>query len=252
MLASGWLISAGLLSKTDFSWQAKALGIWLPLVLGEPLLICLTGATLGQHALGLRVLGPRPPRFPMLVLRYWMKVVLGGISFAMALFDPQRRALHDLLVGAQVVCKGRQAGPGVFPRRRTVWRRYLVSLGWSLLGGAVLALLAIVAVGVALGLLSELLPGAAVAYEPTRAPGHRDRDRRTCLADVPRSGWAAPRDADRVSPPPGWRPLEESCPSGRPIGPGTPTGGRDPNPKGGTGCAGRAESAETSRARAPG
>ena len=72
--------------------------IWAPVFLLDPLLIRFTGATLGQRWLDLRTapltLGARLT-LPRLVLRYWIKLLLGFVSLAYVVFSGSRQALHD-------------------------------------------------------------------------------------------------------------------------------------------------------------
>ncbi len=66
------------------------------------------GATLGKLALGLRVIRPsgEPITWGTAIGRYFGKMVSGmilGIGFLMAIWDPEKRTLHDRMVNTRVV-----------------------------------------------------------------------------------------------------------------------------------------------------
>lgn len=74
----------------------------------DPVCIALLGATPGEALVGTRVVGlSGRPSFLRLTVRYWLKIVLGGLTMALMFFDRDARSLHDRLAHTQVV----QIGP---------------------------------------------------------------------------------------------------------------------------------------------
>ena len=117
--------------------------IFAPPFLLEPLLIRLTGATLGQRWLELRTapfaVGARLT-LPRLTLRYWLKLLLGGASLAYVVFSGSRQALHDRLFGTLVwhapagrtiPAAGTWQQPQPDPALPPPWRRFAVFIAWS-------------------------------------------------------------------------------------------------------------------------
>ncbi len=87
----------------------RAAAMYGPVLFLEPLLIRLFGRTVGQALLGLRVeplRGSESIPFARLVLRYWLKVVLGLFSAVYLTFNRHRQTLHDDVCGTVVVVAG--------------------------------------------------------------------------------------------------------------------------------------------------
>jgi len=84
--------------------------VYLFLVIGAYFVGCwrLRGRTPAMNAWSLRLVGADGARITLrqATLRYvcaWPSLMLGGIGIVCALFDPQRRFLHDRLAGTQLV-----------------------------------------------------------------------------------------------------------------------------------------------------
>ena len=74
----------------------------------ETWLVSKYGATLGKMAVGLRVVRPdgSPITYMQAFARYWAKVLSGmlfGIGFFIAVFDPEKRGLHDRICETRVI-----------------------------------------------------------------------------------------------------------------------------------------------------
>ena len=88
-------------------------------VLYHGVLLGLTGTTVGKRLMGIVVRNAdgRPVGVPRAIVRsigVFLTTILGSIGFIFVLFNPRRRALHDLLAGSYPVEPGRrleQAGP---------------------------------------------------------------------------------------------------------------------------------------------
>jgi uncharacterized RDD family membrane protein YckC len=118
--------------------------IWAPVFLLDPLLIRFTGATFGQRWLDLRTaplgVGARLT-LPRLVLRYWIKLLLGFVSLAYVVFSGRRQALHDRVFGtlvwhapadAALPVQGSWQPPLPDPALPPPWVRFPVFIAWSL------------------------------------------------------------------------------------------------------------------------
>lgn len=73
----------------------------------DPLFTSLAGGTLGHLAMGLRVRDNTSETkriiFPMAVIRYAIKLLLGWVSFLTISSNPKGRALHDMVAMSVVV-----------------------------------------------------------------------------------------------------------------------------------------------------
>lgn len=77
-------------------------------ILYEPLLVSITGGTIGHHALNLRVArddGQGNLRFLQALIRMWLKGFLGIISFFFMGLTRRHQALHDLATSSSVQIK---------------------------------------------------------------------------------------------------------------------------------------------------
>jgi uncharacterized RDD family membrane protein YckC len=78
----------------------------LVVVLYEPILVAI-GTTLGQLLLDIRVRDFKNPEkklvFPLVLLRFILKLLLGWLSFITVTFDINRRAIHDLASGSIMI-----------------------------------------------------------------------------------------------------------------------------------------------------
>lgn len=135
------------------------------LLLLEPLLIRAFGTTVGQRVLALRVTPLSEQSrlsFPRLVLRYWMKLVLGAVSLFYILFSGRRQALHDRVFrtlvwhvpsGAAVPPAGSWLEQAPSPELPSGRRRFAAFLGWSMVAQVAF----LVAAGFVVAALGELL-----------------------------------------------------------------------------------------------
>lgn len=87
------------------SWRAGAfIFIW---IVYDPLFTSLFGATIGHGASGICVRRANDPNkkiiFPLAVLRYVAKTLLGWISLLTISTNEKRQAIHDMLAGSVVL-----------------------------------------------------------------------------------------------------------------------------------------------------
>ncbi|MFT4572582.1 MAG: putative RDD family membrane protein YckC [Hyphomicrobiaceae bacterium] len=132
----------------DAPASARVALMYGPLLFLEPVLIRVFGCTVGQAFMGLRVAtadGDNVPSLPTLIVRYWLKAVLGLFSAAYLFFNRQRQALHDHVCGSVVVVNTEypscplpmDADPALPPASL----RFAVFLLWYCLIGTVSAML---------------------------------------------------------------------------------------------------------------
>ena len=72
----------------------------------DPILITLTGGTMGHHLLKTKVLNNKTNKNINLflsVLRFIVKIFFGGLSFLFILITNKKRALHDIISNSVVV-----------------------------------------------------------------------------------------------------------------------------------------------------
>jgi len=84
---------------------ALALSWWAVLLLYDPVCVSLFGATVGHRVMNLRVVNDRTGgklSLPAAIARFWIKAVLGVISFFTMHFDPRHRAVHDMATRSSV------------------------------------------------------------------------------------------------------------------------------------------------------
>lgn len=101
-LAISLVYASGMIDKDSFILKAIALFIALSY---EPVLIT-TGRTVGQLVMGIRVKHlSMDQRMPLInaFARFWLRMMLGWISFITIHTNPERRAIHDLATGAVVI-----------------------------------------------------------------------------------------------------------------------------------------------------
>jgi uncharacterized RDD family membrane protein YckC len=104
VLLFGALLAASSVRSDDFS---RALGIFvvLVLVLYEPVLVSLTGGTLGHYLTNLRVVDERDQgniSFLKALARFALKGLLGWYSFIVITATRRNQAMHDLLTRSTV------------------------------------------------------------------------------------------------------------------------------------------------------
>ena len=108
------LLLAGLLDRSPM--VVGAVGLFLGLgALYQIYLGGIVGQTLGKRLMGLRVISVRglPPSPPRAIARYaalLLSVLPAGLGWLWCLFDREKRAAHDHLVGTYVVRDSYHAG----------------------------------------------------------------------------------------------------------------------------------------------
>lgn len=110
------------LSGFDFSGGLKAALFVAAVLIMEPGLVWTTGGTIGHHALGLRIQDKRTgsnlnPFFAF--IRFFLKLVLGWLSFAFILVTKRHQALHDIFSNSVVTIRNPtgQEGRGEKPEQ---------------------------------------------------------------------------------------------------------------------------------------
>ncbi|PSR56477.1 RDD family protein [Adhaeribacter arboris] len=76
------------------------------LFLYDPIFISLFGGTIGHQLLDMRVIHVKSSgnlNFGLAVLRFVVKVLLGWLSFLTIMFNPERRAIHDIISDSLVI-----------------------------------------------------------------------------------------------------------------------------------------------------
>lgn len=91
----------------NVSQYARMFAFVFIFLLYDPLLTSIIGGTLGHMAFGLRVKRDRNMSknilFPLAVLRFIDKALLGWVSLLTVFGSEKRKTIHDLLVGSVVV-----------------------------------------------------------------------------------------------------------------------------------------------------
>jgi len=77
----------------------------------DPIFTSFFGGTIGHIMLGLRVKREKNQvkniNFPLAIIRFLVKVLLGWVSFLTVSSNTNRKAIHDSLVGSIVLYKGK-------------------------------------------------------------------------------------------------------------------------------------------------
>jgi len=86
------------------------LGIWTLSFIYNTIFVGFWGATIGKRMVGIRVVNEmaQPPGFGRAFGRAWgevFSILLLGLGYFTALFDRQKRALHDHLCGTRVIMR---------------------------------------------------------------------------------------------------------------------------------------------------
>lgn len=106
-----WIIANALVVFTTGAWPGEGGFVtWLPLVFWFAhvwLATSLTGASVGQHLLKLRVI--RLDRRPVGLVKGGVRTVLIGLVIPPLLLDGARRGLHEVVTGTVVVNGPRSA-----------------------------------------------------------------------------------------------------------------------------------------------
>ena len=99
----------------DNSW-VKALFIVLPIFVLEPLMVSLTGGTIGHHLRGIKVIdvdSENKINIFAAILRFILKVLLGWLSILTILSSKRHQAMHDFAARSRVVNKAGSAALSV-------------------------------------------------------------------------------------------------------------------------------------------
>lgn len=87
--------------------SARILAFVFIFLLYDPLFTSLFGGTIGHMLIGIRVKKESNENknilFPLAILRYIMKIILGWISLLTVSSNKKRKAIHDYIVGSVVV-----------------------------------------------------------------------------------------------------------------------------------------------------
>lgn len=126
----------------------KAMLFLVPLLILEPVLVALTGGTIGHHLMKIRVAkidGSGNINIFAATIRFIVRLLLGGLSLIFVFTTTKHQALHDLIARSVVIHKDPIGLPAfdVLPERENdsaayiypaVWRRVvIVSLYWLLI-----------------------------------------------------------------------------------------------------------------------
>ncbi len=107
------LVVAGQLKLTN---ENHAVFIaFIPFVFLEPILVSVTGGTVGRHIIGLRVrkvFEDKNINIFVTVIRSILKILVGTVSLVFVLTTKRHQAIHDLLSRSIVVVKGPEGIPG--------------------------------------------------------------------------------------------------------------------------------------------
>jgi uncharacterized RDD family membrane protein YckC len=86
----------------------KALLVIVPIIILEPMLVAISGGTVGHHLMKLRVAkqsGSGNINIIAATLRFALKILLGWLSFIFVLTTTKHQAAHDLIAGSIVIHK---------------------------------------------------------------------------------------------------------------------------------------------------
>jgi uncharacterized RDD family membrane protein YckC len=79
----------------------------------DPIFTSVFGGTIGHFVIGIRVKRDKNPMknilFPLAIIRFFVKLLLGWISLLTVSGNRKRKAIHDYLVGSVVLYKGMSA-----------------------------------------------------------------------------------------------------------------------------------------------
>lgn len=105
MLSLFILIPLVISSISESDTPTKVILMFAPPLLLEPFLITYFGFTLGQYFFGIQVVKTNNQKCPLLIsfIRYYTKLILGGLSMMYMLFSKKHQAIHDHLAGTIVL-----------------------------------------------------------------------------------------------------------------------------------------------------
>lgn len=108
----------------------KAAGLILPLFMFEPVLVSVTGGTIGHHIIGLRVQSCNSGNNLNIVLatiRFIIKALTGSLSFIFVLTTKRHQAIHDLISRSVVV----NASSADLPETEALTERVIQEEGYT-------------------------------------------------------------------------------------------------------------------------
>jgi uncharacterized RDD family membrane protein YckC len=141
---------------------AKFALLVIPMFFLEPVMVAVTGGTIGHHLLGVRIAtldGQRNINIFAATLRFAIKVLLGWFSMIFILTTKRHQAFHDLLARSVVIHKSPSALPAyeILAERGSsgaeysyppAWRRVLVIFGYWVVATMVVLVVSGVAVSI--------------------------------------------------------------------------------------------------------
>ena len=106
MILTAYILNA---ISQDISDIIRIIAMICIIVIYEPLLISLFGATIGHSVAGIKVVNDNESQtrlsFPVAFFRYILKLFLGGISWLSMLGNSKNKTFHDIIVKSVVVFK---------------------------------------------------------------------------------------------------------------------------------------------------
>ena len=109
-----WIVLL-LIWKLQFSsTYLKVIVVAIPLILFEPLWMWMTGSTIGQHIVGIRVANIRTERNLFIlpaIVRFIVKILLGFYSVITMIVTKRRQSFHDVISNSVVLFKNESTAP---------------------------------------------------------------------------------------------------------------------------------------------
>ena len=136
----------------------KGVALIAPFFVLEPLLVALTGGTVGHHLIGIRVRSIKRDghiNILLAIVRFVVKMLLGWVSFIFVLTTLKHQAIHDMLSGSIVVNRDTALTPSreALPERveeepgyisPSKPRRVLLILGYTTLAYLVISVISVI------------------------------------------------------------------------------------------------------------
>lgn len=109
-----WIVFLTIWKLQFTSTTLKLLIVTLPLVLFEPVWIWLTGSTIGQHLVGIKVTSKTKEKNLFIVnavVRFITKILLGLPSVLTMIVTKRRQSFHDVISNSVVLFKNEASAP---------------------------------------------------------------------------------------------------------------------------------------------
>lgn len=137
------------------SSELKASIILIPTILFEPLMIRLTGGSLGHHYSGIKIIDEKTGGNLSVargIIRFIVKSVFGALSFLTMLITKKNRAIHDAASRSLVLFKDEATAPAhhVLPIRNMNYLKEKPSIGRRLSVSAIYSLFLIIGLSIAM------------------------------------------------------------------------------------------------------